>query len=225
MPTTTQTEKKPIPSDLKNQIAVRSFAFDLREDAKEGMVSGYAAVFNQRVAIGNWFTEEIAEGAFDNADLSDVRFFVNHDWSKLVLARHRRGKRSTMEIKPDKRGLYFSAELDIDNNSDAKNLYSAVKRGDILGVSIAMRVGKEEWDDLDKEMPKRKILEIASIFEISPVNDPAYSNTDIAARSAPLDNDKSALDNARAGMLDNRKRAEKLELEKQKLLILLEDAL
>jgi HK97 family phage prohead protease len=208
-----------------DKLIIRNFSLEdmFASEDEKGVISGHASVYEQRVAIGNYFFEEIAAGAFNNTDFSDVRFFINHDWSKLVLARHRRGKRSTMDVAADNKGLFFKALLDIENNTDSRNAHSAVIRGDITGVSLAMIVGKEEWSDLDKDMPIRRILEVKSVFEISPVNDPAYSQTDITARSATLDNEKRALDNARAvRMLDDRKRAE-IELEKQKLFILTED--
>ena len=45
----------------------------------EGIIEGYPIVFNQRTAIGDFFFEEIDSHALDNADLSDIKFMVNHD--------------------------------------------------------------------------------------------------------------------------------------------------
>ena len=57
---------------------------------------------------------------------------------------------------------------------------------------------------------------------MSAVNDGAYPQTSIYARSATLDNDKTALDNALAVALENEKRAKQaqaaLRLEKEKFL-------
>ena len=61
-------------------------------------------------------------------------------------------------------------------------------------------------------------------MEISAVNDGAYPQTSIYARSTDaLDNDKCALDNARAVALDNEKREQEkanLTFEKQKFIYL-----
>lgn len=192
----------------------------------EGIIEGYPIVFNQRTAIGNYFFEEIDPHALDGADLSDVKFLVNHNEGMIPLARHRRGKRSTMDISIDDKGMPIIARLDLENNATSKEVCSAVQRGDIEDMSFAfgVLVTGEEWSDLDKDMPIRRITQIRKVFEVSAVNDGAYPQTSISARSASLDNEKSALDNARAVALENVKRAENkkagaaLLLEKQKFL-------
>ena len=198
-------------------------------DPLKGVIDGCPIVFNQRTAIGDLFYEEIDPHALDDADISDIKFMVNHDDGMIPLARHRRGKRSTMdvEIKPD--GLHIKTTLDIENNATARELCSAVTRGDIEDMSFAfgVLVSGYEWRDLDTDMPTRRITKISKVFEVSAVNDGAYPQTSIYARSpASLDNDKIALDNAKAAALENEQRrqadesqaAAKLELAKQKFL-------
>jgi hypothetical protein len=194
-------------------------------DAINGIVDGYPIVFNEQTTIGNYFTEEIDPNALDDADLSDIKFLVNHDDGMIPLARHRRGKRSTMDIEIDGRGLFIKTHLDVENNSTARELCSAVKRGDIEDMSFAFGVvvEGEEWSDLDKEIPHRKITKISKVYEVSAVNDGAYPQTEINARSeATLDNAKRTLDNVRAAALDNEKRAnatqDALRLAKQKFI-------
>lgn len=194
----------------------------------EGIIEGYPIVFNQITPIGDLFFEEIDEHALDGADLSDIKFLVNHNDDMIPLARHRRGKRSTMDISIDEHGLSILAKLDIENNSTSKAVCSAVERGDIEDMSFAfgIEVTGEEWSDLDKNMPHRRITKIGKVFEVSAVNDGAYPQTSISARSASLDNEKKALDNARAVALENENRAAKekaqaaLMLEKQKFLFM-----
>lgn len=178
-------------------------------DPLKGVVEGCPIVFNQRTAIGDLFYEEIDPHALDDADISDIKFMVNHDDGMIPLARHRRGKRSTMdvEIKPD--GLHIKTTLDIENNATARELCSAVTRGDIEDMSFAfgVLVSGYEWRDLDTDMPTRRITKISKVFEVSAVNDGAYPQTSIYARSpASLDNDKIALDNAKAAALENEQR-------------------
>lgn len=178
-------------------------------DPLKGVIEGCPIVFNQRTAIGDLFYEEIDPHALDDADISDIKFMVNHDDGMIPLARHRRGKRSTMdvEIKPD--GLHIKTTLDIENNATARELCSAVTRGDIEDMSFAfgVLVSGYEWRDLDTEMPTRRITKISKVFEVSAVNDGAYPQTSIYARSpASLDNDKIALDNAKAAALENEQR-------------------
>ena len=178
-------------------------------DPLKGVIDGCPIVFNQRTAIGDLFYEEIDPHALDDADISDIKFMVNHDDGMIPLARHRRGKRSTMdvEIKPD--GLHIKTTLDIENNATARELCSAVTRGDIEDMSFAfgVLVSGYEWRDLDTDMPTRRITKISKVFEVSAVNDGAYPQTSIYARSpASLDNDKIALDNAKASALENEQR-------------------
>ena len=134
---------------------------------------------------------------------------VNHNDGMIPLARHRLGKRSTMDIAIDDRGMRIQTTLDVENNSTARELCSAVQRGDIEDMSFAfgIMVSGEEWRDLDKDMPTRRITKISKVCEVSAVNDGAYPQTSINARSlASLDNDKIALDNAKAAALDNEQR-------------------
>jgi HK97 family phage prohead protease len=210
----------------------RSVAAPLPATVKplEGIIDGYPIVFNQRTNIGDWFYEEIDPHALDDADLSDIKFLINHDDTSIPIARHRRGKRSTMDVEIDNIGMHIETKLDIENNATSRAVCSAVDRGDIEDMSFAfvMVVSGEEWSDLDKPMPIRRITKIAKIPEISAVNDGAYPQTSINARSADtLDNEKTALDNARAAALENENRAKEqakaqaaLRLEKEKFLFL-----
>ncbi len=193
----------------------------------KGIIEGRPIVYEQRTAIGDYFYEEIARGALDDADLTDVKFMVNHNDGMIPLARHRRGKRSSMDITIDDDGMQIKTTLDVENNATARELCSAVTRGDIEDMSFAfgIMVSGEEWRDLDKDMPTRRITKISKVCEVSAVNDGAYPQTSIYARSSsPLDNDKSALDNARAAALDNEKRGQNddsqasLKLAKEKFL-------
>ena len=181
---------------------------DLRtsDENNEHIIEGYAVLYEQTTKIGNYFQETIARGAIKDEALSDVLFFVNHDASKISLARSRRNNaNSSLQLKLDDKGLYFRTKLDIENNAEAATLYSAVKRGDIDGMSFWMRVNKDEWSDLDTDTPRRRITEISKIFEISAVNWPAYEDTEIHARgnTDTLENDKMALENARSTALGN----------------------
>lgn len=193
-------------------LIIRRFARDMQSPTVEptkGIIEGYPIVFNERTAIGDYFFEEIDPHALDEADLSDVKFMVNHNDGMIPLARHRRGKRSTMDIAIDDRGMHIQTTLDVENNSTARELCSAVQRGDIEDMSFAfgIMVSGEDWRDLDKDMPTRRITKISKVCEVSAVNDGAYPQTSINARSlASLDNDKIALDNAKAAALDNEQR-------------------
>lgn len=204
----------------------RSFEFEVRAEENENgekIITGRPIVFNSRTNIGP-FDEVIKPGALNNTDLTDVRFLVNHNTAMIPLARSRRNNgNSTMKITPDAEGLNIDfVKLDVENNADARALYSAVKRGDISGMSFMFYVRDDSWENLDTDHPTRYINTIESVVEVSAVTFPAYEATEIYARDkqAALDNAKLALENARsearAAVLDNTE----LELLKSKTKIL-----
>lgn len=194
----------------KAEPVKRNFSLmDLRASENEEYgtyIEGHPAVYDQTTNIGGWFYEIIERGAFDSCDFDDVLFSVNHDLRKIPLARSRRNNgNSTMQIQTNDRGLHVRADLDVDENSEAKSLYSAVKREDIDGMSFIFYVDDEKWEDLESDMPIRRIQKIKRVIEVSAVNFPAYQGTDINARDeSVLDNAEKALDNARSQLgLDN----------------------
>jgi len=180
------------------------------------IIEGYAIVYEEKRAVGEWFYEIIKRGALDGADLTDVPLFVHHNNRKIPLARSRRNKgTSTMTLTPDERGLHFRAELDVENNTEAKALYSAVKREDLDNMSFAFSVKEEKWLDLDKDMPTREIIKFNKIFEISAVWSPVYEGTNIQARDGVLEStDKLALESAKSA-LDNDKNEQQEAEERQ----------
>ena len=58
----------------------RAFSFDVRaEETERGRIlTGRPIVYNSRTNLG-YFDEIIESGALDGADLTDVRFLVNHN--------------------------------------------------------------------------------------------------------------------------------------------------
>lgn len=187
--------------EKKNKpLEQRSYNFEVRaEETDDGnIITGRPVVYNSRTDLG-WFDEIIEPGALNNTDLTDVRFLVNHDTSKIPLARSRRNNgNSTMQLTTDNDGLGIRVTLDTENNSEARALYSAVQRGDISGMSFMFGIRDEEWENLDSDHPTRHIKDISTIVEVSAVTFPAYGTTEINARSKEaLDNARSAVETAR----------------------------
>jgi HK97 family phage prohead protease len=185
---------------MKEKLERRSFNFDVRaEETEQGnIITGRPIVYNSRTNLGE-FDEIIESGALMSTDLTDVRFLVNHDLSKIPLARSRRNNgNSTMQLTVDNMGMNIRVTLDTENNSEARALYSAVQRGDISGMSFMFGVSDEEWENLESEHPTRHIRGISTVVEVSAVTFPAYDSTEINARSKEaLDNARSSLDKAR----------------------------
>lgn len=205
---------------MKNELERRSYNFEVRAEENEHghIITGRPIVYNQRTNLG-FFDEVIESGALNGADLTDVRFLVNHDTRKIPLARSRRNNgNSTMQLSVDEFGLNLErVNLDTENNTEARALYSAVQRGDISGMSFMFSIDGEEWEDLETEHPTRHIKKIGSVVEVSAVTFPAYESTEISARSKEaLDNARSALESAR--QQNARSVDTDLELEKAKFI-------
>ena len=182
-------------------------------------IQGHAAVFNQLVNIGGWFNEIIERGAFDGCDFSDVSLFVNHETNQIPLAHSRPSQSSsTMELEVDEIGLFIRANVDIENNTEAKKLHSSITRGDLDGMSFMFRIKEQKWENLDTDMPTRRILKIGKVYEVSAVNYPAYDQTDISARDqTDLELAKQTLEEARS----KEKPTNQVEIERLKIQILM----
>jgi len=174
----------------------RAFAVpDIRAESEGGVIQGHAAVFDQRANIGGFFEEVIERTAFDKTDFRDVVLTVNHNLRQIPLARSRNNNaNSTLQLSVDDRGLFTRSMLDIENNSEAKALHSAISRGDITGMSFIFIIRDAKWENLDSDLPLRRITDIACVIEVSAVSFPAYDGTDISAR------DQQALESARIAL-------------------------
>lgn len=126
------------------------------------------------------YTEVIKRGALDGADLSDVHLMYNHDLNKLPLARTPK----TMQLKITPAGMEMSAMLP--DTEEARALYTAVKRGDLSGMSFAFKV-PQGGDTYDARTNTRTIHRIEKVLECSVVPFPAYPTTSVEARAVMQD--------------------------------------
>lgn len=160
----------------------------------EGLISGKPIVFN-RIADLGYIYEMIDPEALSDTDLKDVRLCLNHNTDYVYARSRNNNENSTMHIAVDAEGLKFDAKLDIANSSKSRDLYSAIKRGDIDKMSFMFNILEEDWKDLESEKPTRIIKKIGKVFEISAVTFESYSDTDISCRDA-----KDALESAKASL-------------------------
>lgn len=197
---------------------IRKFDFEVRakRDETHGTcLEGTPIVYDSWTDLG-WYDEQIQRGALDNTDLTDVRFLINHNTDMIPLARSRNNnENSTMQMTVDESGMNIRVNLDIENNADARSLYSAVERGDIDGMSFMFVVDGELWEDEESEHPKRTITDIEKVFEVSAVTFPAYEQTSISARGL-----SEALDSARASLESVRAEKRAIEDKKKRIKIL-----
>lgn len=208
----------------------RGFTAQFRASGSDGentghIVEGLAAVCEQETRIADCFgefIEVIRKGAFSETDFDDVRLLVNHDFNGIALARSRRNNKSdkpnTMQLWVDENGdVNIKADLDTENNEQARALYSAIDRGDMDGMSFCFFVAEENqrWHDRDG-VKVREIIKVDKVIEVSAVNFPAYGGTNINSRS--LDSDRRALENARAALDNVAKPKAKADTQTEKIL-------
>lgn len=165
---------------------LRHFAttFETRDDDNPelGVVVGYASVFDKPSQPLGWdgFIEYVAPGAFTKSiQESDVRALWNHD-ANIVLGRNRAG---TLALVEDHAGLKYTIDVDL-GNTQSRDVYRMIKRGDVSQSSFGFEVLKEEWvfpeDDAE---PIVRILKEARLWDVSPVTFPAYLDTSVETDS------------------------------------------
>jgi len=143
------------------------------------ILEGRPVVYDQPTVIKDQFgtyNEVIRAGALKNTDLGDTRLLYNHDLSKLPLARTPK----TMRLEADQAGLRMVAMLP--DTEEARSVHTAVKRGDLSGMSMAFVV-EEGGSQYDPKTNTRVITKIKKILECSLVPFPAYPTTSVEARA------------------------------------------
>ena len=166
---------------MKNDREYRTLNIEVekRSDSDEPsyIVRGYASTFEPYVLFTDGETEykeQIDPHAFDETDMSDVVFRVDHEGA--VYARSSAG---TLEVGVDEHGLFDRADLS--KTAKARALFEDIAAGNYPKQSFAFTVREDSYD---KETHTRTILKIAKLFDVSPVSFPANPGTelDIATR-------------------------------------------
>ena len=170
------------------------------------IVRGYASTFEPYVLFedeGIQYKEQIDPHAFDETDMSDVVFRVDHEGT--VYARSSAG---TLKVGFDEHGLYD--EADLSKTAKARSLFEEIAAGNYPKQSFAFSVREDSYD---KDTHTRTILKIAKLYDVSPVSFPANPGTelDIATR----DYFNGVIEMEKAERLESEKREQlkkKLEL-------------
>lgn len=176
------------------------------------MVEGYASTFEPYKLFtidGVDYFERIEPNAFDDADLSDVVFRVDHEGR--VYARTSAG---TVNLWVDEHGL--GQKTDLSRTQRAKDIFYDIKAGNYPKMSFAFTVSE---DHFDKETNTRIIDRIAKVFDVSPVSFPANPTTELGV--ATRDYFNGVIEAEKAERLEREKR--ELELAKEKLKFYMEE--
>lgn len=191
----------------------RTMEFRIRkseDEEKSYMVEGYASTFDPYEIWtdkdGNKYSERIEPTAFDEADLTDVVFRVDHEGK--VYARTSAG---SLEIWTDEHGL--ANRTDLSRTEKARELFADIEAGNYPQMSFAFTVADDEYD---KKTRTRIIRKIAKVFDVSPVTFPANPYTELSV--ATRDYFNGVIEMEKAERLEREKR----EAQKQKIRILSE---
>lgn len=164
---------------MKNDREYRNLKMQIRAaDGAEPtyIVEGYASTFDRYKLLeidGKDYNEQIMRNAFDEADLSDVVFRVDHEGP--VYARTSAG---TVTLDINEHGLHNITDLSKTKRS--RDMFEEIAAGNYPQMSFAFSVAE---DHFDADTRTRIIDRINKVFDISAVSFPANPNTEIQARA------------------------------------------
>ena len=183
----------------------------LEESERSFLVEGYASTFEPYVLFtkdGTNYSEKIEPTAFDEADMSDVVFRLEHEGR--VYARSSAG---TVKVWTDEHGL--AQRTDLSKTQAAREVFDDIEAGNYPQMSFAFTVA-EGGDHYDKATHTRIIDRIAKVFDVSPVSFPANPGTVLSVSTRDYFNGVIEMEQA------ERLEEERRERQKQKIRILTE---
>jgi HK97 family phage prohead protease len=116
------------------------------------------------------YSERIEPTAFENADMTDVVFRVDHEGP--VYARTSAG---TVELWTDEHGL--AQRTDLGRTQRARDVFYDIAAGNYPKMSFAFSVAEDHYD---KATHTRIIDRIAKVYDVSPVVFPANPTTELS---------------------------------------------
>ena len=181
---------------------IRQLQIEYRTTDDSRKIEGVAIVFNQLSEDLGGFREmikpEAVEGVIEN---SDIFFLYNHNQDRGFLARSRYGKGSlTTQVMED--GVHFS--FDAPHTALGDEMLEHLRRGDINQCSFAFLIDKDEWVRQADNTYIRTITKFDRLFDMSIVDNPAYSQTSVCKRFAEVqEEDKKKLEEIRKHDISN----------------------
>ena len=140
-------------------------------------IRGLAIPYNRLSLDLGGFRERIMPGAFDKIltrqrGRGEILSYYNHN-SDLLLGRESAG---TLEITADDRGISYTVEPP--DTSAGRDVLALVRSRNLRGSSFAFTVGQKGERFTTDESGKaiREVVEASGLYEIGPVNVPAYGS-------------------------------------------------
>lgn len=156
----------------------RNMTYAIRsEDGNEPsfLVEGYASTFEPYKLMeidGIDYNERIDEHAFDDTDMTDVVYRIDHEGK--VFARSSAG---TIKLGIDEHGLH--QVTDLSKTKAGREHFEEIKAGLYPQMSFAFTVAEDHYDD---ETRTRVVDKVAKIYDISSVAFPANDTTELHIR-------------------------------------------
>ena len=155
----------------------RSMTCEVRKDGDEPsfLVEGYASTFEPYKLIeidGEDYNERIEPTAFNNADMTDVVYRIDHEGK--VFARSSAG---TIKLDIDEHGLHQITDLS--RTKAGQEHFEEIAAGNYPQMSFAFTVGEDHYD---AETRTRIIDRVEKVFDISAVSFPANPTTELHVR-------------------------------------------
>lgn len=165
---------------MENNREYRSFELIKRAETEEPeyIAEGYASTFEPYMMWRDYennvdYFEQIDAKAFDEADMSDCVFRVDHEGP--VYARVSAG---TVKLDIDEHGLH--SITDLSKTAKARALFEDIAAGNYPQMSFAFTIAEDHYD---KDSHTRVIDRIAKVYDIAAVTWPANPTTNLSARS------------------------------------------
>lgn len=158
-----------------------------KDDKKEYRVSGYSTMFNQPFVLyrDKWdgqeieVREQVDSHAFDEADMSDVIFNLNHEGRVFA-----RLSNNTLKLNIEEKGLHVDAYLG--GTEEGRKIHEEIEGGYLTKMSYRFTVEDDKWEEFtegEKRVYLRTITKIRKLYDVSVVSIPADDHTSISARS------------------------------------------
>ena len=186
---------------------LRSIEIRTIEDSRK--IEGVSIVFNALSNDLGGFREMIIPEAVEGViEQSDIFFLYNHTSDRGFLARSRNGSGSLQtEVRED--GVYFS--FDAPRTALGDEVLEYLKRGDVNQCSFAFAVEADKWEKQEDGMYIRTITKFKKLYDMSLVDNPAYSQTSACARFAEIQEEERLANEKAMKEAEERAEAEALE--------------
>ena len=181
---TNQSNQNQTMDKIERRFTAEPFQVRVAEgDAGKTTITGRAVVYNAWTQIGpdSWGWEErIAPGALTDS-LSDENIYAtfNHDADNLL------GRVSNQTLRMTDSAKALTVEIDPNlDTAIGRQVLEFVKRQDVRGMSFAFSVDKYEMEYAKtKSEIDRMTITRATLYELGPVTNPAYTQTSASLRS------------------------------------------